>query len=55
MAALDQMEVVVDPLGVDLGGQFVEMQCQLGQVPGVVGQGAFALAGDYNFLFKLGK
>ena len=55
VASLDQMQVVVDPVWVYLGGQFVEVERQLGQVAGIVGQGAFALACDGNFLLKLGQ
>ncbi len=55
VSPLDQMEVVVDPVGVHFGGQFVEVERKLGQVAGVVGQGAFALARHDNFLLKLGQ
>jgi len=49
------MKVVVDPVRVHFGGKFVEVDRQFGQMPGIAGKGAFALARDDNFLFKLGK
>lgn len=55
VAPLDQMKVVVDPVRVHFGGKFVEVDRQFGQVPGIAAKGAFALARDDNFLFKLGK
>lgn len=55
MTALDQMEVIVDPLRVNFGRQFIEVDSQFGQMSGIVGKGAFAFAGNDNFLFKLGK
>jgi hypothetical protein len=43
----------VDLVGVQLGRQAVEVQSQLGQVAGIVGQGALAPAGDGDFLAEL--
>ena len=54
MTPLDQMEVIVDPVGVHLSGQFVEVESQFGQMSGIVGEGTFAFAGNDNFLLKLG-
>jgi hypothetical protein len=48
-----QKEVIVDLVGIQLGGQAVEVQSQFGQVAGVVGKGALAPAGDGYFLAEL--
>ena len=48
-----QVEIVVDQVGVELGRQAVEVQGQLGQVAGVVRQGALAPAGNGDFLAEL--
>jgi hypothetical protein len=55
VSPLDQMQVIIDPVRVHFGGKFVEVDRQFGQMPGIAGKGAFALARDDNFLFKLGK
>lgn len=55
MTALDQMEVIVDPFGVNFGRKFIEVDRLFGQMSGIVRKGAFAFAGNNNFLFKLGK
>ena len=48
-----QVDVIVNLVGVELGRQAVEVQGQLGQVAGIVGQGALAPAGDGDFLAEL--
>jgi hypothetical protein len=48
-----QVEVIVDLIGVEEGRQAVEVQGQLGQVAGIVGKGALAPAGDGDFLAEL--
>jgi hypothetical protein len=48
-----QVEVIVDLVGVELGRQAVEVQGQFGQVAGVVGKGALAPAGNGDFLAEL--
>jgi hypothetical protein len=48
-----QVEVIVDLVGVELGGQEVEVQSQFGQVTAVVVKGALAPAGDGGFLAEL--
>ncbi|MEB2782659.1 hypothetical protein U3A58_19885 [Algoriphagus sp. C2-6-M1] len=55
MIALDQMKVIIDPVRIHFSGQFIEMDSQFGKMSGIVGEGAFAFAGNDNFLFKLGK
>ena len=50
---LEQVEVIIDLVCVELGRQAVEVQGQLGQVAGIVGQGALAPAGDGDFLAEL--
>ena len=50
---LEQVEVIVDLVGVKLGRQAVEVQGQFGQVAGVVGKGTLASAGDGDFLAEL--
>jgi hypothetical protein len=49
---LDQVEVVVDLVGVYFGGHLSEMKGQFGQVAAVAAKGAFALACNNNFLTK---
>jgi hypothetical protein len=49
----DQIEIIVYLVGIDFCGNAVEMECQLGEVPGVVGQGAGTLACNGNFLSEL--
>lgn len=53
MLLLDQVEVVVDLVGIYFGGYLVEVDCQLGKVSGVVGKCAGAFASDGNFLAEL--
>ena len=48
-----QVDVIVNLVGVELGRQAVEVQGQLGQVAGVVGQSTLAPAGDGDFLAEL--
>lgn len=55
MSPLDQMQVIIDPLGIDFCWQFIEMKSQLGQVAAVVGDRALTFTGDGNFLLKLGQ
>lgn len=49
----DQIEVIIDLLGIDLGRQFVEMQGQLCKVVGLIAQGAFTSAYHGDFLAEL--
>ena len=53
MLLFDQIEVVVDLVGIHFGGNLVEVDCQLGKVAGVVGERAGAFASDGNFLAEL--
>ena len=53
MLLLDQVEVVVDLVGIHFGGNLVEVDCQLGKMPGVVGERTRAFPGDGNFLAEL--
>jgi len=55
VSTLDQMQVVIDPVGVDLSGQFIEMKSQLGQVAAVVADCTLAFTRHGNFLLKLGQ
>ena len=48
-----QVDVIVNLVGVELGRQAVEVKGQFGQVAGVVGKGALASAGDGYFLAEL--
>jgi hypothetical protein len=48
-----QVEVIVDLVGVQLGRQAIEVQGQLGQVAGIIGKRALAPAGDGDFLAEL--
>jgi hypothetical protein len=50
---LDQVKVIVDLVGVQLGGQAVEVQGQPGQVVGIVVQSALAATGDGDFPAEL--
>jgi hypothetical protein len=49
----DQIEIIVDLLGIDISRQFVEMQGQLCQVVGIIAQGAFTSACHGDFLAEL--
>ena len=53
MLLFDPVEVVVYLVGVQLGGQAVEVQGQLGQVVGVIGKRTLAAAGNGDFLVEL--
>ena len=53
MLLAQQVEIIIDLVGVELGRQAVEVQGQLGQVAGVVGKGTLAPAGDGDFLAEL--
>ena len=55
MPSLDQMEVIVDPVGIHFGGQFIEMEGEFGQMATIIGNGALTFSGDDNFLLKLGQ
>lgn len=53
MLLFDQIEVIVDLVGIHFGGNPVEMECQLGQVAGVVGKRTLAFASNCDFLPEL--
>ena len=53
MLLLYQVEVVVELVGVQLGGQAVKVQGHLGQVVAVVFERALAAAGDGDFFGEL--
>lgn len=55
MPSLHQIQVIVDPVGIHLRGQFIKVDGELGQMEAVVGQGTLALARNGNFLLKLGQ
>ena len=55
VSPLDQMQVIIDPVRVDLSGQFIEMKGKLGQMTAIVGDRALTFAGHGNFLLKLGQ
>jgi hypothetical protein len=55
VSPLDQMKVVIDPVWVHLGGQFIEVKGQFGQVAAVVGNRTLTFTGHGNFLLKLGQ
>jgi hypothetical protein len=50
---LDQVEVIVDLVGIHFGGNLVKVDYQLGKVPGVVLQRARAFTREGNFLGEL--
>ncbi len=55
VSPLDQMQVIIDPVGVDLRGQMVEVERKLGQMTAIVGDRALTFARHGNFLLKLGQ
>jgi hypothetical protein len=55
VAPLDQMQVIVDPVWVYFGRQFIEVDGQLGQMTTIARDRTLTFAGDDNFLFKLGQ
>ena len=52
---LNQIQVIIDPVGIHLRGQFIEVNSQLGQMAAVVGDRALTFARNGNFLMKLGQ
>ena len=50
MLLFDQVEVIVHLVRVQCSGQSIEMYRQFGQVVGIIPQGAFAPAGNNDFL-----
>ncbi len=55
MAALDQMQIIVDAFRVNFGRQLIEVDGKFGQMSGIVGKGALTFASNNNFLLKLGQ
>jgi hypothetical protein len=49
------MQVIIDPVGVNLSGQFVEMKSKFGQVTAIVADCTLAFTRHGNFLLKLGQ
>ena len=52
---LDQMQVIIDPVRIYFGRQFIEVQGEFSQVTAIVCYGALAFTRDGNFLLKLGQ
>lgn len=55
MPPFDQMQVIIDPVGIYLSGQFIEVKGEFSQMTAIVGDGTLAFPGHGNFLFKLGQ
>ena len=52
---LHQIQVIINPVGIHLRGQFIEVNSELGQMAAVVGDRALTFARNGNFLMKLGQ
>lgn len=55
MPSLHQIQVIIDPVGIHVSGQFIEVNSQFGQMAAVVGDRALTFARNGNFLLKLGQ
>lgn len=51
----NQMQVIVDQVGIHLRGQLIEVDDQPRQVTAVVGKGTLTLAQNGDFLLKPGQ